>query len=52
MQVLFLEPHLHAHCLELPHRLERVHRIPGKAGDRLGQDDVDTAVQGEVKSSG
>ena len=48
MEVLFLEDDLHPHRLQLAHRLESVHRIPGKAGDGLGENEINLAVHGAL----
>ena len=40
MNVLFLKVHVDAESLELPDRLQQGDGVPGKAGDRLGDDGV------------
>ena len=46
IDVLFLEPNFHADVLQMPYRVQQVDRVPGKALDRLREDDVDTASFG------
>ena len=40
MEVLLFKDDLHPHRLQLAHRLESVHRIPGKAGDGFGEYEI------------
>ena len=46
MQVLFLKDHLYASGLQIANSLQCVHRIPGKAGNRLSKDQVYFTVHG------
>lgn len=43
--VLLLEIDLGAMLLQFPDGGGRIHRVPGKAADRLGDDEVDSSSQ-------
>ena len=44
--MFFLEPHLYADILQVPHRFQQIHRIPCESLNGLREDDVDLTVVG------
>ena len=41
VDVFLLEVHPNAVCFQEPHRIQTIHRVSGKAGEGLGDDEVD-----------
>ena len=43
VDVFLLEVHPNAVCFQEPHRIQTIHRVSGKAGEGLGDDEVDVS---------
>ena len=43
VDVFLLEVHPNAVCFQEPHRIQAIHRVSGKAGEGLGDDEVDVS---------